>query len=555
LSAAAAISYEIIGGSALTILLGSSIYYFSLTIGVFLAALGIGGWFSSKFENALEEKLALTAGALALFGGLSAFFIFGSYVLVFETLRGISFDSVFGFLGGLALAQLFFSILSLSFIFVVGFLAGLLLPLFSRVATRYLPLKDALGKIFFWDYAGALFVSILLPIILFPVFGIIKTSFFMGIINALAVLAMAMFMSRMKIKIKPTLILILATAFIVNTVGFFNGNRIESSLEKKQYGNREIIYRGQSPYQRFSFLKDQENGKISLYINGQRQFESGEWDAVYHETFVHPAMALKQSTKDLNILILGGGDGLALREILKYKNIVKVTLVDIDSALVSAAKSLDAVKKLNSNAFNDPRVKVVFDDALKFIEEKAGLADYDIIFIDFPDPTDDGLARLYSKEFYLTLKNVLRTNGIAVVQSGGYMTANHKTILLTMEAVGFKTLAFHPPVYDLLEQNFGFTLAGEFKISTGNFNNLPVGAETIIFNKHKLNEIFAATPVPKDDGSIKVNSIFQPSIVKNQSGGFIENYFQSLPINKILVQINLPEEKIRQDFGKMFYGN
>jgi spermidine synthase len=549
LSAAAAISYEIIGGSVLTILLGSSIFYFSLTIGVFLAALGIGGWFSSKFEQILEEKLALMAALLALLGGLSAFFIFGSYVFIFEILREITFGSVFGFLSGLGLAQIFFSVIALSFIFAIGILAGLLLPLFSRIVAEKLLLKDALGKVFFWDYAGALVVSILLPIILFPIFGIIKTSFLMGIINALAALAMVIFMSRIKIKIKPILVLFVIAIFIVNIFGFFSGNRIESFLEEKQYGDREILYRSQSPYQRFSFLENKEDGKISLYINGQRQFESGEWDAVYHETFVHPAMALKQSEKDLNVLILGGGDGLALREILKYKNVSKATLVDIDSALVLAAKNLDAMRKLNNDAFYDPRTEVVFGDAFKFVEEKANL--YDIVFIDFPDPTDDGLARLYSKEFYLTLKKVLRTNGMAVIQSGGYMTKNQKIILSTMEVVGFKTLAFHPPFYDLLDQNFGFTLASESEILVNDFDGLLVAADTRIFNSHKLNEIFAATPIPRGSGAIKVNSIFRPSIVG--SGGFAVHYLESLPFEKILAQINLPEGKARQDFKRMFY--
>ena len=552
LSAATAISYEIIGGSVLTVLLGSSIYYFSLVIGVFLAALGVGGWLSSRLENALEEKLALITIALSLFGGGLTVLIFGGYVLVFEVLRGMNFGNVFGFLTGISFGQLFFSFFALILVFGIGILAGILLPVFSRVVAKYISLKDALGRTFFLDYGGALFVSVLLPIFFFPTFGFIKTSFLLGIVDVISALAMMLFMRREKIKIKSILFLALAAAFVVNAVGFFNANQIENFLEKKQYGDRQILYRGQSPYQRFSFLKDKENGKISLYINGQRQFESGEWDAVYHETFVHPAMALKQSTPNLNVLVLGGGDGLALREILKYGNVSETTLVDIDSSLVLAAKNLDEVRELNKNSFDDSRVKVVFDDAFNFIKENSDNDAYDIIFIDFPDPTDNGLAKLYSKEFYLTLKDVLRSDGIVVVQSGGYMTANHKTILLTIQAVGFKTLALHPPVYDLLDQNFGFTLASEFEILNNDFNNLSVGVETRIFNKYKLNEIFAVTPVPKDDSSIKVNSIFQPSIVKNQSGGFAENYFQSLPINKILAQINLPEEKIRRDFEKMF---
>ncbi len=538
LSAAAAISFEIIGGSVLTVLLGSSIYYFSLVIGVFLAALGIGGWLSAKLENKLEEKSALIAGFLSLIGGSAAFVIFGGYVLVFEILRGMDFNNIFGFLVGVSFGQLFFSFFALAFLFIIGVLAGLLLPLFSRTVAARTALKDALGKVFFWDYVGALFVSVLLPILFFPALGLIRTSFLMGLMSVLAALAMAVFMRREKIKLRPILFLVLIAAFIVNFVGFFNANKIENFLEKKQYGDRQILYRGQSPYQKFVFLKDDKSGKISLYINGQRQFESGEWDETYHKTFVRPAMALKQSAPNLNVLVLGGGDGLALREIFKYENVSKATLVDIDSSLVTAAKNLEEMKALNENAFIDSRVEVVFNDAFKFIEEDA--AKYDVVFIDFPDPTDDGLARLYSKEFYLNLKKVLQPDGIVVVQSGGYMIASHKTILLTMEAVGFNVLAFHPIKYDILDQNFGFTLASNGIVSP---NDLPLG----------LRDIFAAAPVPKQKSPEEINSIFRPVIVKNVEGGFIENYLQSLPMEKILAQINLPPEKIREEFKRMFY--
>ncbi|MCL5004721.1 MAG: fused MFS/spermidine synthase [Patescibacteria group bacterium] len=538
LSAAAAISFEIIGGSVLTVLLGSSIYYFSLVIGVFLAALGIGGWLSAKLENKLEEKSALIAGFLSLIGGSAAFVIFGGYVLVFEILRGMDFNNIFGFLVGVSFGQLFFSFFALAFLFIIGVLAGLLLPLFSRTVAARTALKDALGKVFFWDYVGALFVSVLLPILFFPALGLIRTSFLMGLMSVLAALAMAVFMRREKIKLRPILFLVLIAAFIVNFVGFFNANKIENFLEKKQYGDRQILYRGQSPYQKFVFLKDDKSGKISLYINGQRQFESGEWDETYHKTFVRPAMALKQSAPNLNVLVLGGGDGLALREIFKYENVSKATLVDIDSSLVTAAKNLEEMKALNENAFIDSRVEVVFNDAFKFIEEDA--AKYDVVFIDFPDSTDDGLARLYSKEFYLNLKKVLQPDGIVVVQSGGYMTASHKTILLTMKAVGFNVLAFHPIKYDILDQNFGFTLASNSVVLP---NDLPL----------ELRDIFAAAPVPKQKSPEEINSIFRPTIVKNAEGGFIENYLQSLPMKKILAQINLPPEKIREEFKRMFY--
>lgn len=548
LAAAAAIAYEILEGSILTNLLGASIFYFSLTIGIFLAALGVGSWLSAKIKNNLIEKLIWIEIILAFLGGGLAVFIFGSYVIVFELLGKISFYSLSGFLVGLGLAELVFLFLAFALIFIVGILIGFELPLFSRILASREDLKDALGKIFFWDYAGALVASVSLPVIFFALFGLIKTSFLMGMVNLLAALMLVLIMRWEKISIKPISILCLIAVFGINFLGFLASDKIELFLEKKQYGDRQILFHQNSPYQRFGFVKA-DDGKISLYINGQRQFEAGDWDAAYHETFVHPAMAVAKNRR--NILVLGGGDGLALREILKYNDVQKVTLVDIDPAIVSASSNLDFMKELNNSAFSDPRVRVVIDDAFKFVEKNSGL--YNLIFVDFPDPTDDSLSRLYSKEFYLMLKNLLAKEGMAVIQSGGYLTAGQKTIIATLESVGLKTLAFHPPNYNLFDQNFGFTFVSRENLSAEQFRNLSVSVATRIFQKNNLNQIFSITPIPKKISVAKVNSLFRPTIVASQGDAFIQHYLESQPREKILTQIKLPEPEIYRRFQEMFY--
>ena len=552
LAAAAAIAYEILGASALTNLLGASIFYFSLTIGIFLAALGVGSWLSSKIKNDLLEKLVLIEIILAFLGGGLSTFIFGSYAVVFELMRKISFYGISGFLLGLGLAELIFLFLAFALIFIVGVLIGFELPLFSRILASREDLKDALGKIFFWDYAGALVASISLPVIFFTVFGLIKTSFLIGMINLVAALMLILIMHLEKIPVKPILISGLIAAFSINLLGFLISDKIELFLEKKQYGDRQILFHQNSPYQRFSLVKAND-GKISLYINGQRQFESGDWDAAYHETFVHPAMNLAKNRQ--KILVLGGGDGLALREILKYSDVNQVILVDIDRAIVDASSNLDFMKKLNNSAFSDPRVKVVIDDAFKFVEKERGSAIYNLIFVDFPDPTDDSLSRLYSKEFYLALENILAKDGMAVIQSGDYLTEGQKTIITTLESIGLKTLAFHPPEYNLFDQNFGFTLVSREKIWREQFKDLEVSAPTKIFQKndYDLSKIFSVELIPKETGAPKVNSLFHPSIVANQGDAFIQHYLESQPREKILAQIKLPEQEIYSQFQEMFY--
>lgn len=550
LAASAAISYEILGASILVTLLGSSIYYFSLTIGIFLAALGVGSWLSSKIEQNIAEKMIFIETILAFLGGGLAVLIYGSYIMFFGLLKNATFNSVFGFLLGLSSAQLAFSFLAFFLIFIVGVLIGFELPLFSRIFARDAALKDALGKVFFWDYAGSLAASVLLPVVFFIAFGIIKTSFLMGMINVLAALALVLVLFSEKITVKPILFLALIMAFLANLSGFIFGNRIELFFEKKQYGDREILYHKSSPYQRFSFVKA-DDGKISLYINGQRQFESGEWDALYHETFVHPAMSLVKNRK--GILVLGGGDGLALREILKYNDVSHVTLVDVDAAIIKAASKLDFMRNLNRDSFSDARVKVVIDDAFKFVGKNQDSEIYDLIFVDFPDPTDDTLAKLYSKEFYLMLKNILSSEGIAVVQSGGYLDSNQRTIMRTLKSAGFEILAIHPPKIDILDKNFGFTLASKNKISKSVLEELSATVPTVVFQGNSLGRVLDPAPVPSRIKNVGINTIFRPVITKAAGSIFAVHYFESRPTEDILKQIKLPPEEIYNQFYKLAY--
>lgn len=551
LSSGAALAYEILAASALVNLLGSSIYYFSLIIGIFLSALGMGGWLSSKISGFLFEKLVIIEIALAFLGGALSTVIFGSYVFVFEFLGTSSFNSISGFLVGLGLSELIFFLLSFSFIAAVGVLAGFELPIFSRILAEKEILKNALGNVLFWDYAGAVLISVLMPLFFISTFGVIKTSFLMGVINAFAALLLVAALRSQGVSLKPIFKIGIAVVFLFNVFGFLNGEEIELFFEKKQYGGREILYHAYSPYQRFSFVRA-EDGKISFYINGQRQFESGEWDAVYHESFVHPAMSVAKSRD--NVLVLGGGDGLALREILKYPEVKKVTLVDIDRAIVAAATDFEFMKSLNENSFSDPRTKIVIDDAFKFVERGQKLLAYDAIFIDFPDPSDDGLARLYSKEFYEMLKNILNNEGVIVVQSSGYFTEVQRIILRTLGAAGLHALAYHPPQYDLFDQNFGFTLAAKKEIKKEDFDGKSVTVSASIFKNDSLADIFNSVPIPKGENQRpRVNSIFHPNIFKAYGDVFAGHYLESRPKEKIFAQINMSTAVLYQELERLFY--
>jgi len=549
-SAAAAVAYEILAATILTNLLGASVYYFSLIIGFFLAALGVGSWFSKKIKKNLFENLISIEIIIAILGGSLSILIYGGYVFIFEILREISFGDIFSFFFSILFAELIFLLLALLLVSLVGVLAGFELPLYSRIFAEREILKDALGRVFFWDYIGALVISILLPLFFFVNFGIIKTSFLMGFMNAFAALLLMIVSKLESIRLKTILKFGVIIALFVNILGFFMGGDLELFLERRRYGDREVIYHDSSPYQSFSFVRSVD-GKVSLYINGQRQFEAGDWDTVYHESFVHPSMAAAKNRK--KILVLGGGDGLALREVLKYNDISNVVLVDIDVAIVKASSELEFMRELNHSSFGDSRVSVVIDDAFKFVERNRLKNTFNLIFVDFPDPSDDSLSRLYSKEFYLMLRDLLSDDGMLVIQGSGYLDPVHRTIIETVKSVGLNVIPYHPPRYDILDQNFGFTLVSKYPISSDQFENLIVPIETKLFDSYSLGYIFNPVPIQKREAQIKMNSIFRPTIVSAYGNIFAAHYIESQPKEKILKQIELTPEEVRAEFIRLFY--
>lgn len=513
LIAASSIAYEILTATVLSILLGATVFYFSLSIGIYLAALGIGAWLSSRIERNLTEKLIIINSVAAILGGGLVVFLFGSFGFILNFIN--SFDS--GFLpSAISAGFLVFNVLAFIYIFAIGVLAGFALPLFSRILNESEKLKDALGRVLFFDYFGSLVASVFIPVLFFPFIGLIRTSFFIGLLNSLGVLALILFFKREKaVKIGFWIIITAILAF--NIAGFWAGKGIENFLEQRHFGKNELLYYAQSPYQRLDFVKTPQN-TVRFYLNGLIQFESGIWDYTYHETFAHPAFSyLADKKKDPSVLILGSGDGLLLREVLKYPEVKKVVLVDIDKAVINAAKDLNFLQDLNRNSFSDPRVLVVVDDAFKYIEKNRS-EKFDAIFLGFPGVLDFNTFRLYSKEFYLNLVKVLDDGGIAVVQTNGYLSATHQTVVETIKAAGLYPLGYHPPVVynpsvPTARFSFGFVIIAKNPISKEDFINKKNSVFTNVLTGANLKEIFddefyksmAVLPA-------KASSIFSPEI-------------------------------------------
>ncbi|HFE63947.1 MAG TPA: spermidine synthase, partial [Caldithrix sp.] len=213
----------------------------------------------------------------------------------------------------------------------------------------------------------------------------------------------------------------------------------------QKYKDR-VIFQKQTPYQRI--VVTQWKDYYWLYLNGNEQFSSFDEER-YHEPLVHPAMKLSVSRE--KILVLGGGDGLAAREILKYPEVKQVTLVDIDPAMTDLAQQNPLFVKINKNAMNDRRVNVLNQDAYIFLRNANSF--YDVIIVDLPDPKTVEIARLYTRQFYSTARRHLSKGGVLVTQATSpfFSRKAFLSILKSVDSAGFAAIAYHNQIPTLGE--------------------------------------------------------------------------------------------------------
>ena len=422
--------YELLEGTLSSYLLGDSIYHFSLVIGLFMSSMGIGAWLSRFIEHNLEKAFIQLQLTIALVGGFSAFILFFAFAYI------QNYDA-------------FLYLITIS----LGAMLGIEIPLIIRILKESFSLKTNISNVFTVDYIGALFASLLFPLVLVPQLGLMQTSFLFGMVN-LFVGAMAWYI--FKELLGKRFILYLLTIFVILIIGFWQSDKLTTMIENRLYKNH-IIYSKQTSYQKIIITSNR--GRIQFYINGAIQFDTID-EHRYHESLVHPAMMNSRSHE--NILIIGGGDGMAVREVLKYSDVGQVTLVDLDPAITKLFKEHPLLSKLNDKAYDNSKVKVVNQDAWKFIEHASTL--YDVIILDLPDPNNLSLSRLYSETFYKLLNAQLSKSGTIVTQASSPLFS-HKafwSIKTTIQTTGLYTKAYHTYVPSFGE--WGFILSSHFPI-------------------------------------------------------------------------------------------
>jgi len=419
--------YELLAGTIASYLLGDSVTQFSTIIGTYLFAMGVGSW-CSRYVKRDELRLFIRVEILvALLGGWSAAGLFLLFPLV-EQFRPILYGLVF----------------------VIGFLVGLEIPLLMRILRDRFDFSETVSNVLTFDYVGALAASLLFPLLLVPHLGLIRTGLMFGLLNVGVALLLLLLVPARASLIRERILALVVMASLI--AGFLLADRIQRWSEIAAYGER-VIYATSSPYQRLVLTRHDDD--IRLYLNGNLQFSSRD-EYRYHEALVHPAMG--RVARPEHVLILGGGDGLAAREVFRHPDVRSVTLVDLDPAMTRLFSQTGLLRSLNADALTDKRMHVVNADAFRWVRETK--ARFDVIIVDFPDPVDFSVGKLYTETFYRMLRPHLAPGGMAVIQSTSPLVAPAAfwTVAQTLEAAGFQTRPYH--VYVPSFGEWGFILAG-----------------------------------------------------------------------------------------------
>jgi len=463
---------EFVIGAVSSYLLGNTIEQFSIIIALMMLMMGVAGVVQRFVGGSLlVEQFVLVEVLLALLGGFAPLGIYAAWG---------AFPNHFG-------------LVLYAWAGALGFLIGFELPLVLRINAAYVErLRSNLAIVLSLDYVGGFVGALVWTRFLLRELPLPETALVIASLNfAVAVVAFVYFARRGELRAPVPVFAAAVLVAVALGVGLHSNRDWSDRLEQRLYDD-PIVHAVTTPYQRIVITEEPTTGDLRLFLNGNLQLSSLD-EAVYHEQLVHPAMALAERRD--RVLVLGGGDGLALREVLRHPDVREVTLVDLDPGMTELARRHPLLRRLNGDAFADARVKtpspagvradgrrpvlmeeeeeegeegavpsvevarvdVLHLDADRFLDGVPGL--WDVVVVDFPDPSSVELAKLYSREFYRKLARVMAPGAVAAVQatSSWYAREAFLCIERTLASAGFDTLPYHDDVPSF--GPWGFVLA------------------------------------------------------------------------------------------------
>jgi spermidine synthase len=484
-SSSCSLAAELLLGTLASYLVGNQALAYGVAIGGFLAAMGLGAYLSRFI--APEATAEVAQGIL-----LTRFFQVELLVAPLTALLPLGLFALFAADGPLWLGLLLATLL-------LGVLAGMEVPLLTRLIELDSNVREALARVLALDYVGALAGSLLFPVLLLPLLGMFPAAALIGAVPAWMVYGMGRSFPQMRpwrrrgLAVGLLLLLLVPLALPLS-------NQLENNLYAAP-----IINRRQSAYQRIVLTRFGPD--VRLFLNGDLQLSTLD-EYRYHEALVHPALATQGSPR--RILLLGAGDGMALREILKWPQVESVLLIELDPQLLELARRYPALAQANGHALDDPRVTVRYGDAFKLV---AALEEtFDVILADFPDPDVDAIAKLYSLGFYRQIRQHLSPAGVFVTQASSpfFAPKAFACIAATLAAADFRTYPYTISVPSF--GPWGFVLASQSAIAPATLG-LPV--PTRFLTPQLLPTLFVLPGDIRLD-AVEVNRLSHPVLVRYQ---------------------------------------
>ena len=479
--------------------LGDSIVQWALTISLMLFAMGLGSRFTKQVKS--NEFIWFIGIEITL-----------SIIVSFSALIIYSIAPYTSYLG------LFIYLLS----FITGLLIGMELPLAIRLNQVYERIEINVSQILEKDYYGSLLGGIFFSFIGLPYLGLSYTPFVLGGVNLAVATLLVLIYHKHAIKQKsksPSIAIVLS--FVVIAIGLSHAQEIIELSEQKNYKDK-VVYSEQSKYQQITITQWKDD--YWLYLNGNLQLSTYD-EALYHEVLVHPAMLLTPHTR--KVLLLGGGDGCAARELLKYSSIESITLVDLDPAVTELAKSNLLLTQINDHSLSDDRVSVINGDGYHFMDTTHAI--FDLIIIDLPDPRNVELSRLYSKEMYSICHKQLGEQGVLITQAGSPYFAHEAfyCIAKTIQSAGFSAIPMHNQIVTMGE--WGWVLASKHLPSDHMLSILQNGEPEVPTKWLNNNALIQVTSFGKPyfrnkRDSIETNTFKNPILYRYYLNGAWEMY-------------------------------